>query len=116
MSLPRSNEVTPWVNAAAADTSFVTGVPVLMDERAAIEVVYTGLDAADAYIQLKGSVSGEIAKARNLTDYASTLTTANSSILFNVGDIGYSWLHVVYDAGANTAGSITIDLTRKQKS
>ena len=116
MSLPRSNEQTPWVDSAPADTSFVTGIPVLMDGSAAIEVVYSGIDATNGNIRLKGSVSGEIAKARNLTDYASTFTATAAAFLFNVSDIGYSWIHVVYVAGSNTAGSVTVDLTRKQTS
>ena len=31
-------------------------------------------------------------------------------------EIGYSYLHLEYDAGANTTGSIDVDLARKQTS
>ena len=120
MSLPRTNlttsESTAWVKSAPADTSFVTAVPVLMDGKAAVEVVYAGLDAADAYVRIKASNSGDSTRARDLTTLAQTMTTANSSILFNVFDIGYSYLHLEYDAGSNTDGTITAHLSRKQTS
>ena len=119
MSLPRANKTgqgSLWVDSAPADTSFVTAAPLLMDGRAAVEVVYSGLDAADAYVRLWGSNSGDFTKARCLTDEAATLTTANSAILFNIFEIGYSYLHLEYDAGANTTGSIDADLARKQTS
>ena len=120
MSLPRMNltasENVAWVSSAQADTSFVTGVPVLMDDRAAIEIVYTGLDAADAWVKLQASNSGDATRARDLASDVITMTTANSSILFNVYQVGYGYIHLVYDAGSNTKGSVTARLTRKQKS
>jgi len=120
MSLPRTNltssESSAWVDAADAAVSFVTAVPVMMDGSASVEVVYTGLDAADGWVRLQASNSGDQTRARDLTISAATMTTANSSILFNINEIGYSYLHLVYDAGSNSAGSITARLTRKQTS
>ena len=119
MSIPRFNRTGQgnlWVDSAPADTSFTTGIDVMIDGRAAVEVVYTGLDAADGYVRLLGSNSGDVLKARCLTGEPTTLTTANSSILFNVFEIGYNYLHLQYDAGANTAGSIDATLSRKQTS
>ena len=119
MSLPRTNNQSQspaWVNSAPADTSFVTGIAVLHEDRAAVEVIYTGLDAADATIRLKASNSNDINRARNLTDDVCTMTTANSSILFNIKEMGFTFLHAEYDAGSNTAGAVTVHLSRKQKS
>ena len=120
MSLPRANltssESSAWISAADAAVSFVTAVPVMMDGSASVEVVYTGLDAADGYIRLQASNSGDQTRARDLTISPSTLTTANSSILFNIEKIGYGYIHMVYDAGSNSTGSITARLTRKQTS
>ena len=119
MSLPRINrqdEGTPWVNSAPADTSFVTGVPVLMDTKASVEVIYSGLDAADATVWMKASNQNNSAAPRCLTPNPSTLTTANSSVLFNISQMGYSYLYLDYDAGSNTDGAITARLVRKETS
>lgn len=113
MSLPRPSK---WVDSAPAATSFTTAIPVLMDEMAGVEVVYSGLDAADAYVRLKASNSGDITRARNLTDFASTMVTTNSAILFNIFNAAYHYLHLEYDAGSNTDGAINVYLSRKQKS
>ena len=120
MSLPRTNltstENQPWVNSVSAAASFVTAAPVLMDGSAAIEIVYSGVDGVDGWLRLQGSNSGDQTKAKDLTLAATTMTTAASSILFNVSQIGYGYIHLVYDAGSNTTGTITARLTRKQVS
>ena len=120
MSLPRTNltssENLAWVKSAAADTSFVASAAVLMDEAASVEVIYADLDAADAYVKLQGGNSGDYTRARDLRDYVTTMTTANSSILFNVSDVSFNYIYLVYDAGSNSKGTITAHLSRKQKS
>jgi len=111
-----TGEGSKWVDSAPADTSFVTGVPVLMDEVAAVEVVYTGLDKADATVRMKAGNSNDATRARCLTVDPQTMTTANSSILFNISQMGYNYLYLEYDAGSNSAGAINAYLSRKQKS
>jgi len=106
----------PWVNGVDAATSFVASTAVLMDEAAGVEIIYSGLDAADAYVKLQGGNSADITRARDLTDFVTTMTTANSSILFNVSKIGFNYMYLVYDAGTNSKGTITAHLSRKQKS
>ena len=116
MAIPRANsqaEGTPWVNSAPADTTFSVDVPVMIDGMASVEVVYSGLDAADGSIRLKASNSRNSSTARNLTTDAYTLTTANSSIFFNIYGIGYNYLHAMYDPGSNSTGGITLYLARK---
>ena len=120
MSLPRTNltnsTYTPWVNEADAAVSFVTAIPVLHDSAASVEVIYSGLDDVDGTVKLTGSNSGDYTRSRDLTYDVVTMTTANSSILFNVNQIGYGYIHLIYDAGGNTAGTITAHLVRKQTS
>ena len=119
MSIPRFNktgEGNLWVNSAPADASFTTGIELLHDSNAAVEVVYTGLDAADATVRLKASNSNDVDRARNLTAAPSTLTTANSSYLFNIEEANYGYLHLVYDSGSNSAGSVYAYVVRKQRS
>ena len=119
MSIPRMNQASQgsiWVDSAPAATSFTTAIAVLHDQRAGIEVIYSGLDAADAYVRLHASNSGDATRARRLTELPATLTTANSSVLFNVTEMGYNFIHLEYDAGANTAGAVDVYLSRKQTS
>lgn len=119
MSLPRFNQsgqVSAWTSSAPADTSFVTAIPVINDANAAIEVVYKGLDAADAYMRLRASNSGDYLSATPLSETACTFTTAAGFSLFNVKDIGYAYIHAEYDAGSNTDGTVTLYVTRKQQS
>jgi hypothetical protein len=109
--IPRPNV---WVQSAAAASSFTTMVPVLNDYSASVQVVYKGLDAVDGCIRLKGSNDEVVANAQNLTDDPSTMTTATSSILFNIDRMGFGYLLAEYDAGSNSTGTVSLFLVRKQ--
>ena len=113
MSLPRN---ITWVQSATAAASFTTSIAVEMDYSGSVQLVYKGLDATDATFRLQANNDEVITNSSNLTNTASTLTTAASSVLYNIDKIGFKFLVCEYDAGSNSAGTVSIFRVRKQVS
>jgi len=71
----------------------------------AIELEWSGADAGDGSLFLEGTVTGVNWCKLSCSDV--TITVGAGHQLIEVKDIGVARIRIAYDAGANTAGTIS---------
>lgn len=96
----------------AASASFTTNFHVFNYSNAAIQVIWSGLDATNGTVRCRASnkLAGNY---QNLTANPVTLTTAAGEHIFNIYDIGYGYIQLYYDNASNTTGSFEVVSVRK---
>lgn len=91
------------VNAGSNQTS--SAVNVLKYQNVYIAMDWTGLDAADATIQVQGSLDNSFWFDEGA---AITLASTPDSELVKLNNCGYKFIRIVYTANSNTQGSLTV--------
>lgn len=109
MGVPFYNIVATQISAAA---SYSTALEVQNYSNAAVQVIWSGVDATNGTIRCKAS-NRYTTDFQNLSQYPITMVASAGNHMFNIYDIGYSYLQIYYDPGSNTAGTIDLVATRK---
>lgn len=105
------------IKTAATVGSFTTN-PVALSQVIgyAVQVVFTGSPAGTLKLQASvDSVDMPTTEPTNWTDIANSMVsiTASGDTVYNVIDVFYTWMRVVYTNTSGTTGSVTVTVNTK---
>lgn len=95
-----------------AATSFTAQFATLNHQLGSIHVIYSSMSTETGTIQVRGTndvtarTSPSTAKWSSLTPTVTTLVSSCDNRLFNIPNIGYSFMQLIYAANSNTSGTI----------
>lgn len=101
------------VSSQTAGASFTAQFATLNYPLGSIHVIYGSMSTETGLIQVSGSndftarTSPATAKWSSLTPTVTTLVSSCDNRLFNIPDLGYSFIQVKYYANSNTTGTIS---------
>ena len=101
------------VSSQAAGATFTAQFATLNYQLGAIQVIYSSMSTETGTIQVRGSndilarTSPSTAKWSSLQPTVTTLVSSCDNRLFNIPDIGYSFLQLIYTPNSNTSGTFS---------
>jgi hypothetical protein len=99
------------VSGVSASASFTTDVVWGNHLYGAFQVSWASHNLGNAYAKLQTTVDGT--NYQDISGTVQTFTSGSSSIVYRLTDIGEPTVRFVYDAGTNTAGTVSVWLTQK---
>lgn len=100
--------------SVSASASFTTAIDFLNFDNGSIQVVWSGFDQATGTIRLRGSII-DASTYDSLTVNPQTLVATAGNQVYNITDIGYEKVQVVYAANTVSTGTVDIYCTRKSR-
>lgn len=102
-----SEESSSWFSVAAINSAENSPSVDITNYRGyAVQVVATGLDAADATVDIEASIDGT-----NFAPLGAAITLASGSSvrMVNAADANYKYFRMAYQPGSVTAGTIAME-------